>query len=384
MSSSRFYFTEVETNVIRNLKFMIIGGCGFIGSHIAQLLVAHSSPSVVVIDTIAPRRIHSLLGKDRFNYYKYDVVKDKLKITDIIENEKIDVVMYFTNDSLTRMSFEHTPELFLHELKKFENVLEMSKEWAKCLVYQSSKYVYSPLNDCEKINTNPHERLGMLYKCFEVLAHTTSIIEEFNTVGIRVFDVYGPTQRYKTNVGEDELEVPIISRLINQALGNKKLLVQDPKLTINPLYIEDCAVCSIKVAVYSLASSADEKSSHSTIVDLGGASICINELCELITKISKSKSKIDKNALDDEMVGYEWLGNQLPPPQLDNNDSTILTQLNPIINASLTPLKPALSRTIEHYRGVKKNRKMIKRELLKIKLEKRKETQSKSPNKSYV
>ena len=76
---------------------LITGGCGYIGSHIAVELLAKDY-GVVIYDnlinssTIALDRVEEISGK-KLTFYEADVL-DKDKLIEVLQNEKIDMVIH--------------------------------------------------------------------------------------------------------------------------------------------------------------------------------------------------------------------------------------------------------------------------------------------------
>ena len=66
-------------------KFVITGGCGFIGSHLVDHLIKENH-KVIVLDNLSTGRLENIKNfKDKLNFYKVDI-KDKKKIEKYFKN----------------------------------------------------------------------------------------------------------------------------------------------------------------------------------------------------------------------------------------------------------------------------------------------------------
>jgi len=72
-------------------NILVTGGAGYIGSHVVNLLI-DKGYKVTVIDNLVTRTLN-LINK-KANFYKTDIA-DKLKVNNILQNKKFDIVMHF-------------------------------------------------------------------------------------------------------------------------------------------------------------------------------------------------------------------------------------------------------------------------------------------------
>lgn len=244
-----YFFTLNEMQEIENLNLMIIGGAGYIGSFVSQLLVPHQIKKLICIDDFSEddgniRRIYSLLNKDNFDNYKLNITNsdDIKQLEDIVENEEIDVILYLANNK-SSYSLTQEPTLISEELKKFTICLELAKTWCRKFVFASSKFVNPPLN--KKVNF-PIDLKGVLDKSCELLAQSYSQLYDLEVVCLRYFDLFGPDQRYKLKVGEDESELHPIPKIIMSILRDKDIELPTKNIMYDLCYIEDCAVATVK------------------------------------------------------------------------------------------------------------------------------------------
>ena len=131
-------FNQSELDKIKNSKIIIIGGAGYIGSMVSQLFVAYEAKKVIVIDNLSAeksiRRIQPLLGKDNFEQFQYNLEKDFEKVEELVDNEEPDIILYLASN-IGRLQLTQEPDLYLREMKKFQSVLNVTKECGARLVF---------------------------------------------------------------------------------------------------------------------------------------------------------------------------------------------------------------------------------------------------------
>ncbi|MEM4252112.1 MAG: NAD-dependent epimerase/dehydratase family protein [Candidatus Nitrosotenuis sp.] len=175
------------------MKYVVTGGAGFIGSHLARFL-ADSGHSVVVIDNLhrgKAANIADIAGKVEFHKANILNFEDLEKMTKGADG-------IFHQAALTSVieSFEQTDKYYRVNVTGTENIFKIAKKYGIKVVYASSSSVYgnpakTPITeDFERKPINPY---GMTKLENEKLA------EKFagsgaKIIGMRYFNVYGPGQ----------------------------------------------------------------------------------------------------------------------------------------------------------------------------------------------
>ena len=172
------------------MKFVITGGAGFIGSHIAKYLV-NKYHDVIVVDNLSRGRLENLFKiKDQIEFKKMDIL-DFDSLRDIIS--RCDGI--FHQAALTSV-----PESFLQKekyhnvnVKGTENIFKLAKEFKKKVVFASSSSVYGDTPTVpilENFEKNPINPYGVTKLDDEKLAqqfHESGV----SIIGMRYFNVYG-------------------------------------------------------------------------------------------------------------------------------------------------------------------------------------------------
>lgn len=189
-----------------NEKILITGASGFIGFHLAKLLLKNNY-EVVGIDNmndyydirLKEGRLEILKKYDNYTFYKIDL-KDKESIDNLFEKYKFDYVINLAAQAGVRYSIENPYAYVDSNLIGFMNILEACRHYpVKHLLYASSSSVYggnkvAPFSTEHQVD-HPVSLYAATKKSNELMAHTYSHLYKIPTTGLRFFTVYGPWGR---------------------------------------------------------------------------------------------------------------------------------------------------------------------------------------------
>ena len=203
------------------MKIFITGIAGFIGYHLAKLLLTEGH-EVVGIDSIndyydtklKKGRLHDLgLSTDEVSdgveitsTLNPDVrfIKGQLEDTQLLEQlfdkENFDVVINLAAQAGVRYSLENPKAYISSNVDGFLNILEnCRRSKIKNLIYASSSSVYGlnkkvPFSTTDNVD-HPISLYAASKKSNELMAHSYSHLFNIPTTGIRFFTVYGPWGR---------------------------------------------------------------------------------------------------------------------------------------------------------------------------------------------
>lgn len=250
------------------MKFLITGGAGFIGSHIAEKLIENQKGEVVVFDNLSVGQEKNVPRKCKF--IKGDI-RDKKKLNEAME--KTDIVFHNAACVTIRGSFEKFQEIVDVNYRGTLNVLEAAvKQKVKRIIFASSMGVYGepehfPVNEEHPLNPNSPYGLSKIMGelCCQLFEEKYGI----NTVILRYFNTYGTKQIPSPYVG-------VITTFINQALNKKPLTVYgNGEQTRDFVWVEDVVQANLLAAF----------SDTSGIFNVGsGKEISINQIADLIIK----------------------------------------------------------------------------------------------------
>jgi UDP-glucuronate 4-epimerase len=188
------------------MKVLITGVAGFIGMHVAQLLLARGD-EVVGIDNLndyySPAlkrsRLQCLESYSGFHFVQADIV-DGRTIEDLFASTKPDRVINLAAQPGVRYSLTNPHAYVQTNLVGFLNILEgCRRNEVEHLVYASSSSVYGantqmPFAVADNVD-HPVSLYAATKKSNELMAHSYSHLYGLPTTGLRYFTVYGPWGR---------------------------------------------------------------------------------------------------------------------------------------------------------------------------------------------
>ncbi len=188
------------------MNILVTGTAGFIGMHVAQLLLARGD-SVVGLDNLnayydpalKESRLARLTTHPRFRFVKLDVA-DRSAMADLFASEPFDRVVHLAAQAGVRYSLTDPHAYVDANLVGFVNVLEGCRHGQVAhLVYASSSSVYGsntqmPFSESHNVD-HPVSLYAATKKANELMAHAYSHLYRLPTTGLRFFTVYGPWGR---------------------------------------------------------------------------------------------------------------------------------------------------------------------------------------------
>jgi len=183
---------------LSNYSFLITGGAGFIGCNIVQYLMDNGAEKVRVLDDFSNgyrENINAYLGDERF-----DLLEGSITDVDtcIKACEGIDYISHQAALGSVPRSIKNP--LATHEANAtgFLNMITAAKNaGVKQMVYASSSSVYGSNVDLPKLEGNTGDPLSPYAtskKTNELYAKVFKNVYDFNSVGLRYFNIFGPKQ----------------------------------------------------------------------------------------------------------------------------------------------------------------------------------------------
>ena len=283
--------------------YLITGGAGFIGSHLADKLLAEGN-KVIVIDNfnnfynpaIKENNIKHNLNNPNYRLERIDI-RNQNEVDRIFSENKIDNIMHLAAMAGVRPSIEN-PKLYIdNNITATLNILECMKKYnIKKMVYASSSSVYGNSKESiftETLNVSePISPYAMTKKACEELCYTYHKLYNIDVIALRFFTVYGKRQR-------PDLAISKFTKLI---LENKSIPVFGDGNTIRDYtYIDDI--------VSGITSAIEYNKTSYEIINLGGGDpVSLTRMIEtienvlnkkaIIERLSMQKGDVDKTAAD--------------------------------------------------------------------------------------
>lgn len=262
-------------------KILITGGCGFIGSSLAERLVQDHNNYVVIADNLLTGSIEHLPSKefDNWKYISCDVNK-KDQIMQLMVSHQFDYVFHYAAVVGVKRTLAH-PLLVLSDIEGIQNILELAKNTGVSRIfYASSSEVYGesisfPQNE---ISTPLNSRLPYAVVKNIGEAYCRSYQQEYNlpyTI-FRFFNTYGPKQSPDF----------VVSKFIKSALHHEDITIYGDGL-------QSRTFCYINDNIDACIATMNNDAAVDEVYNIGNnQEVSILELAETIIKATDSNSKI--------------------------------------------------------------------------------------------
>ncbi len=246
------------------MKILVTGAAGFIGMHVARLLLERGD-EVVGIDNLNdyydPRlkaaRLEHLAPFANFRFVRMDVA-DTAAITELFAAERFRRVIHLAAQAGVRYSLTNPQAYIQSNLVGFGNILEGCRHNAvEHLVYASSSSVYGantrmPFSVHDEVN-HPVSLYAATKKSNELMAHSYSHLFGLPTTGLRYFTVYGPW-------GRPDMSPWLFSSAILE--GRSIDVFNHGKMRRDFTFVDDIAEGTVRVMDHVATGNADFNPNH--------------------------------------------------------------------------------------------------------------------------
>ncbi len=272
------------------MKYLLTGGAGFIGSHLAENLITRGD-QVVVLDNLSTGSADNLSGvKDQIKFENGDILE--AGIIDKLVSES-DYVVHLAA-ALGVLNIVNKPlESLKTNLQGSEVVLEACDKYRKPVLIASTSEIYGK-NDKVPLNEEDDRIIGHPLKSRWSYSEAKAVDESLayfyyleNKLPIRIarfFNTVGPRQ-----VGHYGMVVP---RFVSAALKNEPLSVYGSGDQIR-------CFCHVDDAVRALLLVMDSDKAVGEVFNVGNnQQTSIMELAKKVIEITGSTSSIEKIAYE--------------------------------------------------------------------------------------
>lgn len=231
------------------LKALVTGASGFIGSHLVDALLKRQY-RVIGLDNMTTGRISNL--QDAMEYKSFTLIKGDIRDADEVQEACRDVDVVFHLAAVTKVAESVRNPRMYHDVNVTGtlNVIAAAiKAEARRLVFASSAAVYgtpSQVPTPEAAPRNPLSPYGASKVAGELFCQTITLNNTMESVLLRFFNVYGPRQLAESEAG-------VVSSFIHRALSGKSLVIfGDGHQTRDFIFVEDVVEAIIRAATYQI------------------------------------------------------------------------------------------------------------------------------------
>jgi UDP-glucose 4-epimerase len=266
---------------------LITGGAGFIGSHLAESLLADGW-EVYALDDLSTgneRNVAHLKGRRDFHLVVDSVLSPSV-VSELVH--KCDVVYHLAAAVGVRLIVEQPVHTMVTNVQGTETVLEYCSRFGKRVVVASSSEVYGdhrteqPLAEDDRRVYGPTTEKRWLYAdskaMDEHLALAYHLERGLDTVVVRLFNTVGPRQSGQYGM--------VIPNFVARALAG------DP-IEIHGDGLQTRSFCHVLDTVRALRGLMDDRSISGEIFNVGATErISILDLAERVRELTRSSSEL--------------------------------------------------------------------------------------------
>jgi UDP-glucuronate 4-epimerase len=330
-------------------KVLVTGAAGFIGSHVAHVLLARGD-TVVGLDNVnayydpklKEARLARLAPLPGFSMVRGELA-DRPAMDELFAKERFDAVIHLAAQAGVRYSLTNPHAYVDSNLVGFVNILEGCRHHGvKHLAYASSSSVYGANTEMPfSVHHNVDHPLSLYAatkKANELMAHTYSHLYGLPTTGLRFFTVYGPW-------GRPDMALFLFTRAILR--GEPIQVFNEGRMQRDFTYIDDIVEGVVRVADRTAAPDAAWSGAHpdpaSSRAPYRVYNIGNNQPVELMHLIATLEAALGKTAIK------EFLPMQMgdvPATYADVDDLVRDVGFRPA-----TPIEVGVGRFVEWYRS---------------------------------
>ncbi|MEY8194607.1 MAG: NAD-dependent epimerase/dehydratase family protein [Cycloclasticus sp.] len=252
-------------------NYLITGGCGFIGSHLAESILGNGF-NVRVLDNLSTGKRSNL--PDGCELVVGDIT-DAAMVRSCMEG--VDGCFHLAAIASVQESIDNWASTHRTNLTGSINVFNASRERKTPVVYASSAAVYGDNADLplkERSLVRPLTAYGADKLGSEQHARVASLVHGVPTTGLRFFNVYGPRQDPNSPYSG------VISIFVDRALNGEAIKIfGDGQQTRDFVYVAD--------VVHFLRSAMISNSCNPSIYNVcTGSYISVNQLAKMVGSIA--------------------------------------------------------------------------------------------------
>src|SRR4051794_26560097 len=268
------------------MRALITGGAGFIGSHLADLLLERGH-SVIALDNLSTgqhRNIEHLLGRTDFEFVLGSILNADL-VDDCVSRS--DVVFHLAAAVGVELIVDRPLESLATNIRGSEIVLEKAHKHGAKIIVTSTSEIYGK-NTSDRLQEEDDRILGSPLKSRwsyseakaieEILAYTYYRQKGLPAVIVRLFNTVGPRQ-----TGHYGMVIP---RFVSQAIRGEAITVYGDGTQTRCF----CYVGDVVKALLALVASPE---AVGRVFNIGGeGEVSMEQLAHRVVELAESDSKI--------------------------------------------------------------------------------------------
>lgn len=235
-----------------NMKVLVTGGAGFIGSNLVKRLIDEKY-EVDVVDNLSNGHI-TFLPRDGYEIFANDFSSDA--ILERIKSKMYDVIFHLAAVPRVSYSVEHPVETNDVNVTKTLKLIDACRGNVKRIVFASSSSVYGGANELPtptSIPKDPKSPYALQKSIIEDYLKLYNLLYGLDSVSLRFFNVFGPNQ-----LGDSPYSTAVSSWL-NSILSGKPMRSDgDGSQSRDMCYVDNVVDACIKSAETNVPLKAEQ------------------------------------------------------------------------------------------------------------------------------
>jgi UDP-glucose 4-epimerase len=267
------------------MRFLITGGAGFIGSHLAERLVERDD-HVTVLDDLSTGSLHNIehLKSTGLLDFHFGTIQDRQTVQELVE--RADFVLHLAAALGVKLILEKPVESMETNVSGTQTVLEAAAQSRKPILIASTSEVYGksdrlPFCEDEDIVLGPTCKSRWSYAASKLLDEFLALSyweeKHLPAIVVRFFNTVGPRQNSRYGM--------VLPTFVRQA-------VEDAPLTIHGDGRQSRCFCDVRDTVEAVLRLIDAQP-FGEVINIGSTQeISIEDLAMLVRRLTGSRSKI--------------------------------------------------------------------------------------------
>jgi len=287
------------------MRVLITGGAGFIGSHLADALLAQGDQVAILDNLTTGSRANIAHIEDQIEIHQGDI-RDAALVSNLVKDA--DLILHMAAALGVKNIMENTVESVSINFTGSDVVLKAATEHGKRLIIASTSEIYGknpqqPLNEESDRVVGAPQKIRWTYSdakaLEEAIAHTLHRTHGLKVTTVRFFNTVGPRQ-----TGQYGMVLP---RFIQQALNNEDITIYDDGS-------QSRVFCHVEDAVRAVIALTKDDSTIGDYFNVGGVGeTTMRELALKVIERTGSQSQLLSIPFDQAYgPGFEDMQRRVP------------------------------------------------------------------------
>lgn len=268
------------------MRYLITGGAGFIGSHLAERLLDRGE-HVVLLDNLSTgsmENIRHLKSRERMEYH-LDSIENRRLVAELVDDA--DIVVHLAAAVGVRLIVESPVRTIETNVNGTQIILEAAERKRKLVLTASTSEVYGkstqvPFHEEADLVLGPTTKGRWSYAASKALDEFLALSywreRKVPVIVVRLFNTVGPRQTGRYGM--------VLPNFVKQALDNTPI-------TVYGSGTQSRCFCDVRDTVESLVRLMDTERAIGEVVNIGNTEeISIGDLAQAVKTRTGSSSKI--------------------------------------------------------------------------------------------